>query len=114
MDDKTPNRGDGLEYRSDGETYRVEFSQEHGQPSTAVVKAIAAIEGWKQDELDPLYHVIDPDALDSLFKPTVRGDHHGDAEISFTYHGFAVTVRSYGIIEVEPNPAGAGTPDGER
>lgn len=103
-DDDSAGR-DGLEYSSDADIHRVEFSRESERASTAVVKAVAAIAGVKQDDLDPLYYVVDPDALDSLFQPTVKGGHRGDAEISFSYHGYDVTVRSYGIIEITPGNA---------
>lgn len=101
MNEDGSDAGDSLEYHASGETYRVEFATEEGEPSTTIVKAIAAILGRKQDELDPLYYVVEPDALDSIVQPTVRGDHHGDVEISFTYHGFDVAVKSYGIVEIQ-------------
>lgn len=93
---------DSLEYHAANETYRVEFASADGEPSTTIVKAVAAILGRRQDELDPLYHVIEPDALDSIFQPTVLGDRHGDVEVTFTYHDFTVAVKSYGIVEIEP------------
>lgn len=93
---------DSLEYPASDEAYRVEFANADGEPSTTIVKAVAAILGRKQDELDPLYHVIEPDALDSIFQPTGRGDRDGDVEVTFTYQGFTVAVKSYGVVEIEP------------
>lgn len=111
MSEESPDAGDPLEYRSDDDTHRVEFTDGEAEPSTTIVNAVAAIAGCKQDDLDPLYHVVEPDALDSIFQPTVRGDHNGDVEISFTYHGFDVTVKSYGIVEIEPSDAAAAGDD---
>lgn len=107
MNEDSSDGSDSLEYRSDGERFRVEFADGDDEPSRTIVKAVAAIAGCKQDELDPLYYVIEPDALDSIFQPTVRGDHQGDVVVSFTYHGFDVSVNSYGIVEIEPTGADA-------
>lgn len=101
MIDDSSDAGDGLEYNSDGDTYRTEFARSE-RPSMAVVKAIAAITGRPQDELEPLFYAIDPEALDSLFQPAVEGEHRGDVDVSFTYHGYEVTVHSYGIVDVRP------------
>lgn len=112
MSEDSSDPGDGLEFSDDGDTYRVEFGGDTEEPSTAVVKAVAAIAGRKQDELDPLYYVVDPDALDALFQPTVRGSHRGDVAVAFTYHGFDVSVRSYGIIEIAERGDGSAPADG--
>lgn len=99
MHDDTPD-GDDLAYRTDGDTHRVGFEHGTGEPSATVVTAVAAVAGCKQDDLDPLYDVLDPDALDSLFQPTDDRDHPDDVEVSFTYEGFVVSVRSYGVVEI--------------
>lgn len=101
MIDDSSEAGDGLEYNSDADTYRTEFDRAE-RPSTVVVKAIAAITGRPQDELEPLFYTVDPEALDGLFKPALEGNHRGDVDVSFAYHGFDVAVRSYGIIEIRP------------
>jgi arginase family enzyme len=66
--------------------------------STNVVLSVAALEGVRPTELDPLAMTVDPDALDDLFAPgtEVRG------RVSFTYEGYDVTVRSDGRLEVVP------------
>lgn len=81
-------------------THRIEFTYESDPPSVVVVEAVAALTGKEVQELDPLYNTIDPDTLDKLFRPTVKGVHQGDGQISFTYHGYDVTVRSYGVIDI--------------
>lgn len=100
MNEDTAGAGDGLEYSSDGGSHRVEFDANDQQVSMAVVRAVAAIDGRAPNDLDPLYHVVDPDALDTLFGPTIGDDHRGDVEISFRYHGYEVSVRSYGMIVI--------------
>ena len=111
MSDDNADSEDGLEYSREKDSYRVEFSQSEEQPSKAVVKAVAAIAGCQQDDLDPLFYVLDPECLDSLFQRTVNGGHRCDVEISFTYHGYDIAVHSYGIIEIQPVQGDTGDED---
>lgn len=69
--------------------------------STSVVFAVSMATGTDPLELDePLSEVLDPGALDSVFRPPVD-DEIEVATVSFQYQGKAVTVRSDGLIEVE-------------
>lgn len=62
----------------------------------AVIEAVATAEGVKPHQLtEPLYTVIDPDALDSL-------GHWRNGTVSFTFHGYRVTVDATGEVELEP------------
>lgn len=81
--------------------------------STAVVTAVReASDGdpfedstsLSEAEVRPLYEVIDPDALDSLFRPTPRTD-RAEGQVTFRYAGYEVTVSS--SEEVSVRPAGA-------
>ena len=63
--------------------------------SERIVLGVADAEGVDHSELDPLYETIDPDALDVLFRPDVRGS------ISFTYQGHNVAVGSDGGVSVD-------------
>ncbi|MFB6166293.1 MAG: HalOD1 output domain-containing protein [Haloarculaceae archaeon] len=56
--------------------------------SEAVVTAVADAEGVDPTDLEPLFDVVDPDALDALF---AGGD--ASVELTFNYAGYAVTVR---------------------
>lgn len=51
--------------------------------------------------MPPLYDVIDPDALDALFRPAITARRE-DRTLSFTYNDHRVTVSSYGVLIVEP------------
>lgn len=65
-------------------------------PSEAVLHEVAEKEGVSPEELNsPLFDVIDPDALDVIF----RGE---TGQISFEYHGYAVTVSHSGNVALEP------------
>lgn len=62
--------------------------------SVAVITAVATREGVPAPELNPpLYDVVDPDALDSLFRNT-------SGHISFNYYGYHVTVASDGTVDL--------------
>lgn len=111
MGDEHPDPRDTLEYQPRTDTYRVEYTDGVAPPSRVVVKAIATITGRKPVDLDPLYEVLDPAALDDLFRATATGGHRSDGEISFTYHGYEVVVRSYGVIEIRALDADESTDD---
>lgn len=60
------------------------------------------------EALDPLFTVVDPDALESVFQPR-RSNGNGCCDrVTFCYCGYEVTVRRTGRISVAPldSPAG--------
>jgi len=77
------------------------FAEPQTEPiSQLVIEAVADAEGL--DPLDlrvPLYDVVDPDALDSLFGSGDDGAVEG--HIEFTYYGYEVTVTSSGIVSLD-------------
>lgn len=59
-------------------------------PSEAVVRAVSDLTGTDPLALEPLYHTIDPDVLDGVFR---RGpDRDVEAEITIEYNGCEVTI----------------------
>ena len=79
----------------------------HESLSEAVVTAVAAVSGaepvahGRADDagaLEPLHDVLDPEALDGLFE---TGGAETSGRVSFSYHGYAVTVHGDGRIIVE-------------
>lgn len=74
--------------------------------SFSVVRAVSMLAGEEPEALQPLYEVIDPDALDSLF--TDRAGRNGT--LSFSLDGYDVTIHADGSIVVER--ADAGYPSG--
>jgi hypothetical protein len=81
--------------------------------STCVVEAVARAQGVDAIELPPLATVVDPDALDSLFRSRPDGsDRIGtrgfDGEVRFPYAGWEVTVRSETDIVVREQSSDAG------
>ncbi|MFH5798548.1 HalOD1 output domain-containing protein [Haladaptatus sp. CMAA 1911] len=70
--------------------------------SIRVINAIAEHEGTTPTEIRPvLYDIIDPDALDSLFSATYRGETRANGNVEFQYGPHKVTVHSDGRIEIE-------------
>jgi hypothetical protein len=68
--------------------------------STTVISAVADATGAQPLDLPPLYEAINPDTLDSLFRPTDEGGGVPD-QITFTYSGYAVTVHGDGTVIVD-------------
>lgn len=52
--------------------------------------------------LEPLYSILDPEALDSVFRSTDSGESRSCGRVTFSYHGCDVTVREGGGISVKP------------
>lgn len=66
--------------------------------SDTVIRAVADAEGVEPSALDtPLYEVIDPDALDRLFRSPADGSHSTGC-ITFEYYGYGVNVRADGQL----------------
>lgn len=89
-DDDRINWGtDGDQLNRDGElTYAIGDDE---RPSEAVVRAVAAFTDTRVLDLDPLYHAIDPDHVDTLLDGSNGAEH---ARVSFGFNGCAVTVES--------------------
>lgn len=65
-------------------------------PAESILHEVAKQTGGSPATLNPpLFDVIDPDALDTIF----RGD---TGHITFEYQGFEVTVDHSGNVNVEP------------
>jgi hypothetical protein len=85
--------------------HRTRSSDGEVPPSRAIVEAIATREGLDATEIeppayDPLYTVVNPEALDELFR-TGTG---GNVRVVFEYEGYEVVVRA-GCVEISELPA---------
>ncbi|RBI59546.1 hypothetical protein DMJ13_22790 [halophilic archaeon] len=67
-----------------------------------ITKTVAEAADCPIHELPPLYEVIDPDALANLFAPTFEGEERTTGQVTFTYFGYKVTVKSTGNITTNP------------
>jgi hypothetical protein len=68
--------------------------------SQAVVAAVAAETGADPMTLEPLYGVLDPDALDALFAGDESTPTAPPVRVEFTYAGCAVSVTGNGAVDV--------------
>ncbi|WP_435181741.1 HalOD1 output domain-containing protein [Halorussus sp. AFM4] len=83
----------------DAGTYRVTYAYPSNPPSIAVPLAVAEATGRGVTDVPPMYEAggVDPDSLDDLFRPTADGT-APECRAVFDYHGYEVTVKSYGRI----------------
>jgi hypothetical protein len=61
-----------------------------------VVRTVATRKGVGVADLDPLFEVVEPDALDALFNSS-------DGYVTFPYCGYEVTVDASGAVTVTEN-----------
>ena len=75
------------------------------RPSTAIVELVAIAADREPSALEPLYDSLDPEALDQLIRRD--GDDEVDdgveRQVSLSYSGYHVTVRSDGEVSVTPD-----------
>lgn len=91
------------------ETYTYKASHDWTNPeslSDSVSEAVAVALGADIGELEPLYTVIDPDALNQLFE-SVASTHRMEGTVSFTFNGCTVRVSANGKIVVHSPPGDA-------
>ena len=84
-----------------GSTFDAEPNPQIAQntsPSEAVIEAVADAEGVEPTDLQPLYDVLDPDALDALFQPRSHGGRSSRGQIAFEYHGYEIHVDEDGQV----------------
>lgn len=81
--------------------------------STAVVYAVSDVVGRDPVSLPPLANVIDPDALDTLFRPW-NGDGHSRGHVSFRYANCRVTVDDGEQVTVDQLDATAADGSGRQ
>jgi hypothetical protein len=83
-------------------TVRHEWRQS-GDPSVALVEAVAAATDRTVTDLPPLQQSIDPDALDAL----LTGNQSSEVSISFRYADTAVSIHRNGSIELQVDGSSA-------
>lgn len=64
-----------------------------------VVEAVAEEKGVSPLDLEPLNNIVNPDALDKLFRP-VSGTDRSLGQVSFRYSGYEISVFPDGDVEV--------------
>lgn len=89
------------EYHPGTQTYHIYHDWK--QPpsiSTTVSLGVATLNGDRPEDLEPLHHVIDPDALDALYQPVSEDSSVQSECVSFPWEGHDVTVYADGEIVI--------------
>lgn len=109
-----PDQWGDVEYDPASKTYRVTHDWADADSlSTTLATALAVVTGRPAHRLRPLYDVVDPDALDRLFRTGSDGDPLTTGRARFPYGGYEVTVRASGEIEIaESDPEGTSPREG--
>lgn len=76
--------------------------------STAIVRAVSAVEGRRPCAVPPLTHVLDPNALDALFDSQPNGDPRIGGRLEFVYSNCHITIDNgeyltVRLLEIHPN-----------
>lgn len=72
-----------------------------GEPvSERVISAVADLTDADPVAMDPLYTVVDPEALDALFDPAPLGRDRSPNRVEFTYNGCEVVVSGDGTVRI--------------
>lgn len=67
--------------------------------SQRVTHAVAETTNTDPLELDPLFNTIDPESINTLFKPTNTGSQRATGSVAFEYAGCDVTVFADGTVD---------------
>lgn len=68
--------------------------------SDRVITAVANTKGTDPMNLDPIYEVIEPDALDALYKRDELGRARSPERIEFTFCGCEVVIAGKNSVSV--------------
>lgn len=102
MAERTSESGEGFDDVVDGTAVVYRTTHEAGGEtslSITVVEALAEAKGVSPVDIEqPLYDVVDPDALDRLF--VCEDDHGTSGYVVFELSSFEITVRSNGDVVV--------------
>lgn len=86
--------------RRDRDAFHVCFDPQSENVVQVIVNAVATIRNVRPNELEPLQHAIDPDALDRLIGSPTTG-RSVDLEVTFVYHELEITVHGDGDVWLE-------------
>jgi hypothetical protein len=91
-------------------TYDISAAESASEAVVAAVATVSDVEPASESDrsretiaelaLDPLYSVVDPDALDAMFRPGRTDGSGAVSRVSFPYHGHDVTVHGEGRVDV--------------
>lgn len=86
------------------DTHSTEFDPITDSVSEELIRAVATLNDADPVELPRLADYIDPEALDTLFRPLLDGTPRGTSgSVEFFYDSYHVTVESRGVIDLSPH-----------
>lgn len=80
----------------------VEFDPETDSVTERITSTVLDLAETSLAEVEPLYDVVDTDVLDTMIRSMAARSEPCSAEIKLRYHGYTITVHSYGVIEFAP------------
>lgn len=93
---------DEIGYDPRAETFHAQHDWKEDQSlSTTIIEAVGEATASDPVEMEPLYRSLDPDALNSLFRPRSNDGHQCDGQLIFSFAGHDVAVHSHGHIIVD-------------
>jgi len=101
-DTDPPPVPDATGYDPRTDTYHAHHDwTENASIGTTVVTAVAALDGAVPNECEPVYDVIDPDALHAVLAPTAERSARAPVQVQFSYRGHTIAVDSTGKIVID-------------
>lgn len=85
---------------TDGSTRCVSFDPGTDSVVETIATAVADLEDASPTEIEPLYRVVDTDALEAIVESVATRPVPADAGVTVRYHGYTVSVHSYGVVEI--------------
>ncbi|WP_458190893.1 HalOD1 output domain-containing protein [Haladaptatus sp. NG-WS-4] len=97
-------REDRVGYDPETETYYAQYDTEDVENlTTTIIRSVSAVTGDSPQEFDPLYDVIDPDALEDLFdKPRRNAPNHEGVYVTFKFASCELAINWDGEIQITP------------
>jgi hypothetical protein len=83
--------------------YVTEFDKRSVPLDMTIILVIAKITGQSATDLQPLYHVVDPDALNRIIGEQPSDVYNGKLLVEFTYQNHKIQVLSSGVLRVYPS-----------
>lgn len=83
-------------------TYQTEFGRDGRTATEAVVDKMSEMTQTDPLELPPIFDVLDPDSLNTLFNGSPSSQPQTETFVIFEYIGHQVTVKRNGAIRITP------------
>ena len=91
---------DRVGYDPTTDTYHNQYNWEDSDSlCLTIVETVSAVYGLDSTAMEPLYSVLDPEALESILS-SARGS---NAQFSFRFQGCTVSITSSGEVVVTPD-----------